>query len=235
MEVPGSSMTTMIVSSGDPRRGRTRRRWPRSGSGRARRCSRRPAASCGPFPSCPQQGSRRPGPAARCPLPRRTSSCPERPRRSARRPPDARGDGDVATRFPSASIVAITSWRIDVDAVVGHRVVGGQHLHGGDRDALAHGDRGQRRPRVVVGRRQQIPGDSLGNPMAVESPKPKSRRYASSRSGPSSLAHEDRADVRRPGQDVGRRPLDRRVMAAVDELLVVDLERHRARSPGSRG
>ncbi len=47
--------------------------------------------------------------------------------------------------------------RGDVDAVVGQHVVGLEHLHGGDSDALAEGDRTHGRSAVLVGR-QQDPG-----------------------------------------------------------------------------
>ena len=58
----------------------------------------------------------------------------------------------------------------------------------------------------------------------MRSPKPKRRRYCVEPLLAELLGQHDRADVRRRRQDVGRRPLARRVRVVVGEHVVGDLE-----------
>ena len=94
--------------------------------------------------------------------------------------------------------------RSDVDAVVGHDVVGEQHLHGRDRHALAERDRADRRARPVRDRRH-VAVLLVGQPQAGVAPEAEPTQVLVEALLAELLGDHDRADVRRLGEDVGHR------------------------------
>src|SRR5215207_10503181 len=111
-----------------------------------------------------------------------------------------------------------------VDAVVGDRVVGEEHLHGGDRDPLPDGDRSDGRAGPVVGV-EQLAVLLVGEAERGRLAEPEAAKIVVQPRGAHPLRDLDRTDVRRVGEDAGDRVVLGRVRVRVREGVVGDPQR----------